>query len=515
MSKKKRGKKKPRKKDSFWITLLVRRDVPLLFQYPIYAGANRRIPDLYGLDIKFSNYLYRSPDGPLIKDIRELEAAWAVVKKKFEKGLFSIFVKPVYKQIDKLMKIADQISALSLKPLDNTALLSWFENYMEELEIYCAVLPTVTMVSRIAEKRFSKQLKETLKSLGEEDRLEYYLNRIVFPTKKSPVEEATFELTKLAAKVQSNSNLKSVFQKPKNKIFTTLSKCYPKFLSQIEDYVRRFAFINADEWIGKPLSIGEALSDTKTLLELKDPNQVLGNMQKQQERREREARKIIKKLGIKGNLSKLIEFLRELYTIAQSMRAISLIAGFKTRKFITEIGKRLGFSYEEMLYFTPPEVVRALKGKIPRRRIRQRLEEGYGLYILGNKYKILVGKELKKEMKKAIGKVPKEKEIIGRVAYKGKYKGQVKIIYTRKDTKKMQGGDVLVSPMTDPYLVPAMIKAGALVTDEGGITCHAAIVSREFEIPCIVGTGNATQVLKDGDLVEVDANKGVVKKLSA
>jgi len=58
-----------------------------------------------------------------------------------------------------------------------------------------------------------------------------------------------------------------------------------------------------------------------------------------------------------------------------------------------------------------------------------------------------------------------------------------------------------------------MKKAGAIVTDEGGITCHAAIVSRELGIPCVVGTKIVTKVFKDGDLVEVDANKGLVKKV--
>lgn len=65
--------------------------------------------------------------------------------------------------------------------------------------------------------------------------------------------------------------------------------------------------------------------------------------------------------------------------------------------------------------------------------------------------------------------------------------------------------------MTFPSFISAMIKAFAFVTDEGGITCHAAIVSRELNIPCIIGTKNATQILQDGDLVEVDADSGIVR----
>ena len=64
--------------------------------------------------------------------------------------------------------------------------------------------------------------------------------------------------------------------------------------------------------------------------------------------------------------------------------------------------------------------------------------------------------------------------------------------------------------MTRPEFLPAMKKASAIVTDEGGITSHAAIVSRELGIPCIIGTKNATEILKNGDLVEVKANHNMV-----
>lgn len=90
--------------------------------------------------------------------------------------------------------------------------------------------------------------------------------------------------------------------------------------------------------------------------------------------------------------------------------------------------------------------------------------------------------------------------------------GEVQIIL---DTykQKFTPGKILVTSMTRPDFVPIMRQAKAIITDEGGITCHAAIVSRELGIPCIIGTKIATKVLKDGDLVEVDADKGVVIKL--
>jgi len=78
----------------------------------------------------------------------------------------------------------------------------------------------------------------------------------------------------------------------------------------------------------------------------------------------------------------------------------------------------------------------------------------------------------------------------------------------------MNEGDILVSIATDPDIVPAMKKAAAFVTDQGGMTSHAAIVAREMNKPCVIGTKIATRVLQDGDYAEVDAHKGIVKKIS-
>ena len=76
-----------------------------------------------------------------------------------------------------------------------------------------------------------------------------------------------------------------------------------------------------------------------------------------------------------------------------------------------------------------------------------------------------------------------------------------------------QKGDIIIAPMTRPEYVPLMEKASGIITDEGGITCHAAIISRELNIPCIIGTQVATEILKDGDIVEINANEGIVRKI--
>lgn len=90
--------------------------------------------------------------------------------------------------------------------------------------------------------------------------------------------------------------------------------------------------------------------------------------------------------------------------------------------------------------------------------------------------------------------------------------GRVIIYDTSMSLDSVKEGDVLVTEMTMPDMVPAMSRAAAIVTDEGGMTCHAAIISRELGTPCVVGTGNATEILKDGMEITVDGTTGTVYK---
>lgn len=108
--------------------------------------------------------------------------------------------------------------------------------------------------------------------------------------------------------------------------------------------------------------------------------------------------------------------------------------------------------------------------------------------------------------------IEKEGKILvkGETASKGLYSGPVRLVKDPSELNKVEEGDVLVTKMTTPDMVPAMQKAGAIVTDEGGLTCHAAIVSREMGTPCLVGTEVATKVLEEGTIITVNATQGIV-----
>ena len=104
-------------------------------------------------------------------------------------------------------------------------------------------------------------------------------------------------------------------------------------------------------------------------------------------------------------------------------------------------------------------------------------------------------------------------ELSGQSVCPGKVTGKARIVLSLEDADTLQRGEILVAPSTFPAYVPAMERSAAIVTNEGGLLCHAAIVAREIKIPCIVGTKIGTKVFSNGDLIEVDATTGIARKL--
>lgn len=115
------------------------------------------------------------------------------------------------------------------------------------------------------------------------------------------------------------------------------------------------------------------------------------------------------------------------------------------------------------------------------------------------------------------GDVKDVKVVKGTVSYRNKEKmkiqGKARVIVSFADMPSFQDGEILITEMTNPDYVPIMRKAGAVITDEGGMTCHASIASRELQVSCIVGTKIASKAFKTGDMLEVDMEKGIVRIL--
>lgn len=187
---------------------------------------------------------------------------------------------------------------------------------------------------------------------------------------------------------------------------------------------------------------------------------------------------------------------------------------FDTSDFITKtltvITTETGVKSPLLECLTPDECIQYFKERIlPKLSVLESRNDGCGVFF--SPHIIFLSKDEENKTKEYLFKPSNLTELRGQAAYPGKITAKCSIIAKFTSETDIDQGTVLVTGMTDPRFVPLMKKAAAIVTDAGGILCHAAIVSRELHIPCVVGTKFATQILKDGDVVEVDANKGTIK----
>ena len=189
------------------------------------------------------------------------------------------------------------------------------------------------------------------------------------------------------------------------------------------------------------------------------------------------------------------------------------------KPILISIAKTARLKINDLYYLEIQEFIRGLKNGFNKKiksKINKRKNE-YVFICLNGIYKVIDDikkiREIKDFFKDKKIAIIDSNEIKGSVAYKvkGRIKGRVKIVKNPKKKINIRKGTILVAIQTTPDFIPIIKKFSAIVVDEGGITSHAAIISREFRIPCIIGTKIATRTLKDKDLVEVDTNKGIVK----
>jgi phosphohistidine swiveling domain-containing protein len=176
--------------------------------------------------------------------------------------------------------------------------------------------------------------------------------------------------------------------------------------------------------------------------------------------------------------------------------------------------EKLQIDYSQIRWMSSIELFNALKGKgVPAESILSEREKAFGIIVENGKNIIITGKKLNGVVEHLLGKTEVIKEFEGLIANRGRVNGVARVILSPEELSKIKKGDILVVPETTPDFVPSLYFAKGIIADMGGITSHAAVISRELNIPCVVGTKIATRVLKDGDLVEVDAEKGIVRIL--
>jgi len=280
----------------------------------------------------------------------------------------------------------------------------------------------------------------------------------------------------------------------------------------IEKFVNKYYYLNVD------YSQAEIINESDVKTELKKINikktKILIKKQRQAKKQ-----RIFKKCKFTKKAKRAVKFFSQLSHWRDQRKEFFQITAASAWKIIKELHQRYHlparFFHSFSLFDWREEKTRSQLLKIALTRGKRPAlfidYQGNVVYINNQEFK----RKLKNKLEKIyVGdKKLGQKILSGQIAQKGKIQGRARIILSKNDFKKFKPGNVLVTSMTRPDFLPLIKKARAIVTDEGGITSHAAIISRELKKPCLMGAKIATRVLRDGDLVEVDANKGVVKIL--
>ena len=217
------------------------------------------------------------------------------------------------------------------------------------------------------------------------------------------------------------------------------------------------------------------------------------------------------KLGLDTVTLEKLDFFNWVASFRDERKHFAQITSYYMYNAGKKVAAALGLSMEWMQYALPMELLPLLSGDAAVKTAVQDRQNIGALFCADEKdtCEVISGPAIR-EYYEALEKRVGSAEIRGSSASLGKAMGTARIILNQADFAKFQKGDVLVASMTRPEYVPLMKLASAIITDEGGITCHAAIVSRELGVPCIIGTQVATRLLKDGDLVDVNANHGLI-----
>lgn len=399
-------------------------------------------------------------------------------------------------------KELDELDFRTLKNTEFKVLLMKYDEIISEFYRYFSYSEFIYF-----EKIEDELYRQIFEQVNNDVKSKEILNTLLTPTKTANIlSEELLERYKLIQKVLENSSQKS---------------------SLINSHLDKFDFI--------PYANGQKSYDEKSFeIEInklfeKPLDKLIEEIEEEDRQIESDKNEALKLIKLNMEMENLIYAVLRWQEIKWLMRVYlnRTFVGRDSIEFVLyrELKKRTKLKWKQLDRMFMEEFLKALDGqKINLTEINQRVgpyvgykENGEVKFIFGDDAQSLIDEI----HQKTEGYHEKPKELNGKTACLGYAKGIANVFLGfgsssefSKKIKTMKKGQILVAESTGPEFMPAIYKALAIVTNEGGITSHAAIVSRELKIPCIVGTKFATQVIKTGDLIEVNADKGIVRILN-
>ncbi len=286
----------------------------------------------------------------------------------------------------------------------------------------------------------------------------------------------------------------------------------------LETHVKKYYWIHNNYFTTEVLDYHFFLKELKVASEkYHDPKKQLESMKQELHCVQEEKERLMKELDFGADERKLVKLLDVFAWYQDCRKEYTMRMLHYLELILAEIGARKGIPAKDMKYSMASEIPEIMAGKFDSKKLKERMRRC--LFYWDNveeKFEFGSGQfslDKEKEIFHAIKHEDDIVEVSGMVASKGIVRGRARVTMSAKDAALIEKGEILVTSMTTPDFVTALKRAAAVVTNEGGVLCHAAVISREFGIPCIVGTRIATKVFKTGDMIEVDGSLGVVKKI--
>lgn len=237
----------------------------------------------------------------------------------------------------------------------------------------------------------------------------------------------------------------------------------------------------------------------------------LERMEKQSRAEHTRVQKLLVQIQKSPQLKKHVRWLRIMMEHRNNKSLFHNASYYHAMPVYEEIARRLHLALQDFWFLSREEIVDGISHhRSVQRIVEQRKKRGFTIKQVGRRIHVLTGVRPEDWHEQ---KVERAQEVRGMTAYPGTVQGIAKIVTDPHRAGILGSNDILVTAMTTPEFVPLMHNVRAIVTDEGGMLCHAAIVAREMHKPCVIGTKTATRILHNGDQIEVDATNGVVRKL--
>lgn len=406
-------------------------------------------------------------------------------------------------------------SSVNLETLSNNNLQEMFEDYVESL---LQMTPYSYVFSWGEEYIFGRLMREIVmrRTRARKSRSHEYFLRLTAPHSGKGLamidsQDALFDLVRIA---QQDKRLQRMLEQGKMPSPSELKDKNRHLYSEILQFTEEYGWLGTRHFRGEPTQAKDVIAQIWQLKEL-DIESERTKRRQAGELHEKQFAEALEELGIEGNDLEIVNGICEHVYLKSYRKELMSKVAFEMRPLFLEMSNRMGLRYDEFVNLTLDEVRGFFEtgGILSLETLKER-EQGYAYAVIGGEI-MLIGGDLLQSVRASLPTQYKD-EIIGQPANVGPTAtGIVKVVLKKEDTDKLQTGDIFVTDMTNADIAVAACRCSAIVTDKGGILCHAAILSRELGIPCIVGTGNATQVLRDGQLVEVDASKGIVRLLRA